>query len=109
VAQFAVFLVALLSAILIDHWGFFYEDRHHRTGIQASARGPETMAQEAPNMKTHPMVSSLRVTLTKTELQALLNLTRFAVDPRTVCAPFSAYGSPFNLGPRPWRHHDSER
>lgn len=31
-------------------------------------------------MKTHPMASGLRVTLTKTELQALLKLARFAVD-----------------------------
>jgi len=31
-------------------------------------------------MKTHPMVSGLRVTLTKTELQALLKLARFAVE-----------------------------
>ena len=28
-----------------------------------------------------------------------------ASPPRTVRAPFSAYGSPFNLGPRPLRHH----
>jgi hypothetical protein len=27
-----------------------------------------------------------------------------ASPPRTVRAPFGAYGSPFNLGPRPWRH-----
>ena len=32
-----------------------------------------------------------------------------ASPPRTVRAPFSAYGSLFNLGPRPWRHHDSGR
>ena len=32
-----------------------------------------------------------------------------ASPPRTVRAPFSAYGSLFNLGPRPWRHHDSEK
>lgn len=31
-------------------------------------------------MKTHPMASGLRVTFTKTELQALLKLARFAVD-----------------------------
>lgn len=31
-------------------------------------------------MKTHPMASGLRVTLTKTELQALLKLARFAID-----------------------------
>ena len=31
-------------------------------------------------MKTHPMASGLRVTLTKTELQALLKLARLAVD-----------------------------
>lgn len=31
-------------------------------------------------MKTHPMASGIRVTLTKTELQALLKLARFAVD-----------------------------
>lgn len=31
-------------------------------------------------MKTHPMASGLRVTLTKTELQALLKLAQLAVD-----------------------------
>ncbi|TAJ74160.1 MAG: hypothetical protein EPO45_17330 [Sphingobium sp.] len=31
-------------------------------------------------MKTHPMASGLRVTLTKTELQALLKLAQFAVN-----------------------------
>ena len=31
-------------------------------------------------MKTHAMASGLRVTLTKTELQALLNLARYAAD-----------------------------
>ena len=30
-----------------------------------------------------------------------------ASPPRTVYAPFSAYGSPFKLGSWPWRHHDS--
>jgi hypothetical protein len=32
-----------------------------------------------------------------------------ASPPRTVRAPFSAYGSLFNLGPRPWQHHDNGR
>ena len=32
-----------------------------------------------------------------------------ASPPRTVRAPFSAYGSLFNLGPGPWRPHDSGR
>ena len=32
---------------------------------------------------------------------------RCASPPRTVLAPFSAYGSPFKLGPWPLQHHDS--
>ena len=32
-----------------------------------------------------------------------------ASPPRTVRAPFSAYGSLFNRGPRPWRRHDIGR
>lgn len=31
-------------------------------------------------MKTHPMASGLRITLTKTELQALLNLARYGAE-----------------------------
>jgi len=32
-----------------------------------------------------------------------------ASPPRTVRAPFSAYGSLFNLGPWPWQRHDNLR
>ena len=32
-----------------------------------------------------------------------------ASPPRTVRAPFSAYGSLFNRGPWPWQHHDNLR
>src|SRR3546814_6136199 len=50
----------------------FREQPSQRARAQAAARRSQTMGQGTPDMKTHAMASGLRITLTKTELQALV-------------------------------------